>query len=120
MPDIKPTPVTSSNIQQDATSQFDYNLPPKVDSKTNKPTNPPTMFKFEEQTFSVVNNINQKEFMKIDTLKLKHKDNFFERYKDIFTHGLHQGIYILILSSATKDSTLGKAWKTLHPSKQNQ
>eukprot|EP00957_Ditylum_brightwellii_P052444 3977037-Ditylum_brightwellii.AAC.1 len=40
--------------------------------------------------------------------------------KDIFTHSLHQGIYIPILASASKESTLGKAWKTLHPSKQNQ
>eukprot|EP00957_Ditylum_brightwellii_P004163 317043-Ditylum_brightwellii.AAC.1 len=120
MPKMKPIPVTSSDIQQDATPQFDYNLPSMVDPKTNKPINPPTTFKFEEQTLSIINNINQKEFMKIDTLKLKHKDNFFKWYKDIFTHGFHQGIYISILSSTTKDSTIGKAWKTLHPSKQNQ
>eukprot|EP00957_Ditylum_brightwellii_P134600 10261701-Ditylum_brightwellii.AAC.1 len=58
--------------------------------------------------------------MKSDTLKLKNNDQFFKCYKDIFTHGLHQGICTPTLESASKESTLGRTWKTLHPSKQNQ
>eukprot|EP00957_Ditylum_brightwellii_P068835 5225075-Ditylum_brightwellii.AAC.1 len=48
MPDVKPTPVPSSDIKQETTPQFDYNIPPKVNLKSNKPTNLLTMFKFKE------------------------------------------------------------------------
>eukprot|EP00957_Ditylum_brightwellii_P125614 9574432-Ditylum_brightwellii.AAC.1 len=76
MPAIKPNPVTSKDVNQDTMPQLDYSIPTKIDPKTNKPINLPTMFKFKEQTFSIVHKINQKEFMKIDTLKLKNKEHF--------------------------------------------
>eukprot|EP00957_Ditylum_brightwellii_P165213 12578657-Ditylum_brightwellii.AAC.1 len=93
----------------EAKPQFNYNIPAKINPKTNRPINPPMTFRFKEQAFTIVNSITQKEFMKINTLNLKDKEQFFKWYKDIFAHGLHQGIYIPILKSASKESTLSKA-----------
>eukprot|EP00957_Ditylum_brightwellii_P154667 11771985-Ditylum_brightwellii.AAC.1 len=47
-PETKPTPVTSIDSKPDEKPQFNYNIPAKIDLKTNRPINPLTMFKFEE------------------------------------------------------------------------
>eukprot|EP00957_Ditylum_brightwellii_P103762 7904773-Ditylum_brightwellii.AAC.1 len=96
--------------------QFDYKLPAKVEDKhdtTQKLTNPSMKYKFEDETFTTATNINQKELMKLSILKLKNKGTFLKWYTNIFTHGLHQGIFIPPLRSAPKEATFGQAWKHL-------
>ena len=58
--DVEPTPVLSKETKQEETPQFDYNLHSKVEVRSNKPTNLPTTFAFEDCIFTIVTNIKQK------------------------------------------------------------
>eukprot|EP00957_Ditylum_brightwellii_P040901 3096540-Ditylum_brightwellii.AAC.1 len=54
--------------------------------------------------------INAKELMKIESIKLKEKDQFFNWFIDLTVHCSIQRIYIALINHLEKDSVMGKDW----------
>eukprot|EP00957_Ditylum_brightwellii_P074142 5633965-Ditylum_brightwellii.AAC.1 len=60
------------------------------------------------------NKINTKELMKIDSIKLKEKDQLFSWYIDLTVHCAFNGIYIPQIDLVEKYNTMGKDWSMKH------
>eukprot|EP00957_Ditylum_brightwellii_P117981 8998545-Ditylum_brightwellii.AAC.1 len=63
--------------------------------------------------------INTKERMKIDSIKLKEKEQFFSWYINCTLHCALLGIYILQIDCTEKDNTMGKDWSMKHVGMEN-